>query len=168
MITMLGLSNRTPEPLTEAECAENGYIVRDCPDCWLNGPDDHGDYDIRDHGVAYYYCPNCHHEWWPDGKSPYLWSPVDVVINLAFVAFLAVGLVATMVTTAWVARYTWHWSRDDAVMAPLWLGAPAWLACVVIGTTLARWVINAGRAVIDYLWGPPLCWFDIVPRRPRA
>jgi len=154
---------RCIEIMPEDERTELGYITRDCHDCYITT---HGK-DDRNLGTNWYYCGSCGTEWCEDPREARDWPLTDIIINLAFVMFLGVGLVATMVTTAWVARHVWHVNRDGLAAASL-LGIPAWIIAVTAATTLARWATYAIQAGIDYVWGPPLAWFDTVPRRPRA
>lgn len=145
-----------PQPrkiLTEDERAEIGYVTRDCPTCFV---DHHDREDDRNIGLNWYYCGGCGTEWCEDLRKTRGWRRIDVAISLAWVVLLAAGLLATMVATAWVARYQWHWSHDSASFASFWLGAPTWLVVVTATTTLARWIANAIYAGIDYLWGEPL------------
>jgi hypothetical protein len=152
---MLGLlRDRAPDPiLTEDECRENGYIVRDCPECYEAFT---GHSDDRNIGIAYYYCRTCGDQWYPDRRWPDAPTPLDIAINLTFVVFLAVGFVGCMVTAALLAKHTGRiHTRDDLALWSL-AGIPAWAVLVTVCTTLIRWITYAIHAGIDYVWGEPL------------
>lgn len=116
------LFTRPPRPmLTEDERSENGYITCDCPPCYETHT---GHDDDRDLGLAYYYCGGCGDEWYPDHRWPHQWPPLDVIIGLLMIAWFAALLLGVMLATSWFLRYHWHWTRDDASAAGLYIGIP--------------------------------------------
>lgn len=154
---MLNPFRSTPRPiLTEDECADVGYVVADCPECRADAH-----LPQREHATnTWYYCRSCGWEWHED------MPPRDWPMIISGVATLAVIIGVVLAAIAACATYAidHHWSQDGlmgATLAGFGLGIAAVMALSGVFHLLNRITF----AAYDYVWGPPLSWFE---GRPRA
>jgi hypothetical protein len=148
-----------PPILSEDERAEAGYITVDCPECRADRHLPARDYAPR----TWYYCTDCRFEWTPGGPDRD-WPMI--ISGLATIAIIIAMVLGSMLETAAYA-IGHHWSQDGIMGATL-LGAPLGVAAVLVLSGVFHLLNNITYAVYEYVWGPPLSWFDTVPRRPRA
>lgn len=148
-----------PPILSEDERAEAGYITADCPGCYV---DHHDREDERHLAAIWYYCGGCGHEWYPGHHAPRDWPMIISGLGtLAIIAAIVLGCVAE--TAAYAIDH--HWSQDGIMGATL-AGFPIGIAVVLALSGVFHLLNNATYAAYEYVWGPPLSWFDT--RRPRA
>ena len=149
---MLDLLKPAPHPMTETECAEVGYLVRACDLCQIDAG-----LPTRDCGHdTWYYCPVCHTQWIvDDGRE---WG--TILAGLVFLAYFVAITLCGMLGVALLARDVWHLDHGAFAVVTVLGGMSLGLVASILITSIINGLHRLSLDAFDYVWGPPLAWFE--------